>query len=81
MKSELNPDAIHDQIFAELNRSLDLAATRIRAFSAEHLNHPRIVGRQQMSSTVNGLVVHVADHAQRHVGQAITTAQIAKRRA
>jgi hypothetical protein len=27
---------------------------------------------------VAGLLVHVADHAQRHVGQAITTAKIVR---
>jgi hypothetical protein len=72
MKSELNPDATRDQLFAELNQALDLAATRIRAFSTEALATTRTVG---------GLLVHVADHAQRHVGQAITTAKIIKRNA
>jgi uncharacterized damage-inducible protein DinB len=78
MKSELAPDATRDQLFAELNQSLESAAKRIRAFSVEALNQPRTVGRQQMPTTVAGLVVHVADHAQRHVGQAITTAKIVK---
>jgi uncharacterized damage-inducible protein DinB len=31
-----------------------------------------------MPTTVAGLLVHVADHAQRHVGQAITTAKIVR---
>jgi len=79
MKSELTPDATRDQLFAELNESLDKAAARIRAFSPETLNQPRTVGRQQMPTTVAGLVVHVADHAQRHVGQAISTAKIVTR--
>src|ERR1700690_406052 len=79
MKSELPPDATRDQLFAELNESLDKAAARIRAFSPETLNQPRTVGRQQMPTTVAGLVVHVADHAQRHVGQAISTAKIVTR--
>jgi uncharacterized damage-inducible protein DinB len=81
MKSELTPDATRDQLFTELNQSLESAAKRIRAFSEEALNQPRTVGRQQMPTTVAGLVVHIADHAQRHVGQAITTAKIVKRNA
>jgi uncharacterized damage-inducible protein DinB len=79
MKAELNPDATRDQLFAELTQSLDSAAIRIRAFSVDDLNQPRAVGRQQMPTTVAGLIVHVADHTQRHVGQAITTAKIVKR--
>jgi uncharacterized damage-inducible protein DinB len=81
MKSELNPDATHDQLFAELKQSLDSAAKRIREFSTEALAIPRTVGRQQMPTTVGGLLVHVADHTQRHVGQAITTAKIVRRSA
>jgi uncharacterized damage-inducible protein DinB len=81
MKSELAPDATRDQLFTELTESLDNAAARIRAFSPEDLNQPRTVGRQQMPTTVGGLVVHVADHTQRHVGQAITTAKIVERSA
>jgi len=29
-----------------------------------------------LPTTVGGLLVHVADHTQRHVGQAVTTAKI-----
>jgi len=81
MKSELAPDATRDELFAELNESLDKAAARIRAFTVDALNQPRTVGRQQLPTTVAGLVVHVAEHAQRHVGQAITTAKIVTRSA
>jgi uncharacterized damage-inducible protein DinB len=81
MKSELTPDATRDQLFTELTEALDKAAVRIRAFSVEDLNQPRTVGRQQMPTTVAGLVIHVADHIQRHVGQAITTAKIVTRSA
>lgn len=76
MKSELNPGASREEVFAELKNGLQLHATRIRSFTAEQLVLPRMVGRQQMPTTVAGLLVHVADHAQRHVGQAITTAKI-----
>ena len=81
MKSELTPGATRDQLFAELNQRLDSAATRIRAFSTEALTIMRTVGRQQIPATVAGLLVHVADHTQRHIGQAITTAKIVKRNA
>jgi uncharacterized damage-inducible protein DinB len=81
MKSELNPDATRDQLFAELNQALDAAAKRIRPFSTEALAATRTVGRQQMPTTVAGILVHVADHTQRHVGQAITTAKIVTRSA
>lgn len=76
MKAEMNPGATCTQLFAELDAALASAAARIRAFSTEGLVQARTVGRQQLPTTVAGLLVHVADHTQRHVGQAITTAKI-----
>ena len=78
MKSELDPGARREQVFSELNRALRIGADRIRSFAPENLCDRRTVGRQQMPTTVAGLLVHVADHTQRHVGQAITTAKIVK---
>lgn len=78
MKAELEPGATRREVFAELDAALERSAARVKAFSVESLSTPRGVGRQQMPTTIAGLLVHVADHAQRHVGQAIVTAKIAK---
>jgi uncharacterized damage-inducible protein DinB len=78
MKQELEPGAVKDALFAELADGLKSAMERIHAFPPERLSEPRAVGRQQMPTTVAGLIIHVADHAQRHVGQAVTTAKIIK---
>ena len=40
------------------------------------LDDSRGVGRAQLPSTVRGLLTHAAEHAQRHVGQIVTTAKI-----
>ncbi len=76
LKSEPNPGASHDELFAELSAALAKSATRIRNFSHAELEHARIVGRNQLQTTLGGLLVHVAEHTQRHVGQAVTTAKI-----
>ena len=76
MKSEMDPGATRDQVFAEFNRALQDAVARVQAFSPDDFSHPRSIGRQQLPTTLGGLLVHVADHTQRHVGQAITTAKI-----
>lgn len=78
MKAELNSAATREELFAELNQAMASAMARVRAFAPETLAESRTVGRQQMPTTVAGLLIHVADHAQRHVGQAITTAKIVK---
>lgn len=40
------------------------------------LLQPRFVGRQQLPSTVLGLLFHAAEHASRHTGQVVTTAKL-----
>lgn len=76
MKSELDPGAVSGSLFAEFSEQLDRAGARIRAIGSSRLEEPRTVGRKELPTTVGGLLVHVADHTQRHVGQAITTAKI-----
>jgi uncharacterized damage-inducible protein DinB len=76
LQSELEGNATRAELFAELEAALARAAIRIRPFDANHLPEPRPVGTKLLPTTVGGLLVHVADHTQRHVGQAITTAKI-----
>ncbi|GAC1636481.1 MAG: hypothetical protein NVS9B14_15360 [Candidatus Acidiferrum sp.] len=63
-------------ILEELHKALDHAAQRIRNLAGTGLELPRVVGRQQLPTTVGGLLVHIADHTQRHTGQIITTAKL-----
>jgi uncharacterized damage-inducible protein DinB len=80
MKQELEPGATREALFAELASGFQAAGERIRAIPPERLSEPRMVGRQEIPTTVAGLVIHVGDHTQRHVGQGITTAKIIKSR-
>jgi uncharacterized damage-inducible protein DinB len=76
MKSELDASAKHEELFEELNAVLRTSAERIRAFDLTRLDDQREVGQQKLPTTLGGLLVHLADHTQRHVGQAITTSKI-----
>jgi hypothetical protein len=76
MKSELDPGATRNELLAELVVGFSKSVRRIRAFSVPRLQEERYVGKKQLPSSVGGLLVHIADHTQRHVGQAITTAKI-----
>jgi hypothetical protein len=76
LKSELSPGASRGELFAELSAALATSASRIRSFSHADLEALRSVGRNKLPTTLGGLLVHIADHTQRHVGQAITTAKI-----
>ena len=76
LKNELTPDAIRHDLFAELNTTLAKCATRIAQIDTARSDELRYVGNKQLPTTVGGLLVHIADHTQRHVGQAITTTKI-----
>ena len=75
LKSEPEP-GVHDRLFVELDAALRRSSERVRALAASDLQAPRSVGKKQLPSTLAGLLVHIAEHTQRHVGQAITTAKI-----
>jgi uncharacterized damage-inducible protein DinB len=76
LKSEAHTGATHQEVFAEFRQAIATSALRVRALAATDLDQPRGVGRKQLPTSVGGLLVHVADHTQRHVGQAITTAKV-----
>lgn len=76
LKSEMELGAKAEQVLAELQTVLAQAAERIRTISPEEYEELRGVGREMLPSTVGGLMVHCAEHTQRHVGQAITTAKV-----
>lgn len=76
MKTELEPGATGEELFSELDAVLSRSAARVRALAAADFAAQRSVGKKQLPTTLGGLLVHVADHTQRHVGQAITTAKL-----
>lgn len=76
LREETDLGASRDALFAELVSALTQSALRIRALALTDLEQPRTVGQKGLPTTVGGLLVHVADHTQRHVGQAVTTAKI-----
>jgi uncharacterized damage-inducible protein DinB len=76
MKAEMESRGSRNELMAELVVAIAKSGRRIRAFSGQQMQEERLVGKKQLPTSVGGLLVHVADHTQRHVGQAITTAKI-----
>ena len=61
-------EAFHIQV----ERTLE----QLRATEDSVLTQARAVGRGRLPSTVLGLLVHAAEHVQRHVGQLLVTVRI-----
>ncbi|MGA3235951.1 MAG: DinB family protein [Bryobacteraceae bacterium] len=70
---ETGPD--RDALLAELDRVFREAEAVVRQIDPATLAQPREVGRQRLPTTVIGLLTHIAEHTQRHVGQAISAAK------
>ena len=78
MKTEKQPGASREQLLGELDSLLRQAEKIVRALDPASLSEPREVGRKLLPTTVAGLLSHIAEHAQRHVGQAISAAKLAR---
>jgi uncharacterized damage-inducible protein DinB len=65
-------------LLREFGKSIARASERIRGFIRADLEAERFVGRKRLPTTLGGLLVHVAEHTQRHAGQMVTTAKIVK---
>src|SRR4051794_24327541 len=65
-------------LVAAFERQVGHALAQLRETRESTLLETRGVGRLQLPSTVVGLLVHAAEHTQRHVGQIVPTARIAR---
>jgi hypothetical protein len=79
LKKETDPSGMTlAELLAEVDEMLTDAERRIRSIRADMLAEPRYIGKKRLPSTVLGILVHVAEHTQRHLGQAVTTAKLAR---
>jgi hypothetical protein len=71
-----DPPADASDLTAAFGDRVLRAIAQFRATDPATLGDARAVGRGRLPSTVGVLLFHAAEHAQRHAGQAITTARI-----
>ena len=60
----------------DFEAGLTEAGRRICNLPLMELDEPRSVGSKRLQVTLAGLLTHLADHTQRHAGQAVTTAKV-----
>ncbi|HUS08453.1 MAG TPA: DinB family protein [Bryobacteraceae bacterium] len=78
LQSEMEAGAGGEELRGDLRDVLDRSAQIIRNIQPGGFEVWRAVGRKGLPATVGGLLVHIAEHTQRHVGQAIVTAKVVK---
>jgi hypothetical protein len=72
----MEPGASRSELLTHIEFVLSKVEQLYRALAPATFGDARTVGRKQLPTTVIGLLIHIAEHTQRHVGQAIITAKI-----
>lgn len=76
LRSEMIPGASLSELLTEMDAVFQGVVQKVELLDAIAITENRGVGRKQLPTTVIGLLVHIAEHTQRHVGQAILTAKV-----
>jgi hypothetical protein len=64
------------QLMKQVESALQQTEAVLCAIDPATYADARYVGRERIPTTVIGLAIHIAEHTQRHCGQAITTANL-----
>jgi uncharacterized damage-inducible protein DinB len=76
LQTEMESEAGREATFMEFAKAMEVSVDRVLAILPDSYEETRGVGQKMLRSTVGGLLVHCAEHTQRHVGQAVTTAKV-----
>jgi hypothetical protein len=76
LQAERTPGASREQLMTLVESALSRTEAALRRIDPAAYATPRYVGRRRIPTTVIGLAIHIAEHTQRHCGQAITTAKL-----
>ena len=79
LRAEKEPSGTgRDELLGALDDAFRRAEGVVRALDPAVLAEARTVGRKRLPTTVIGLLTHIAEHTQRHVGLAIAAARWAR---
>ena len=86
LASELTARRGREEMLAEFTQKMAEAIARVRVLGLQDLGlqdlglqdleAQRFVGRKRVATSLGGLLVHVAEHTARHVGQMVSTANL-----
>ena len=78
LRQELSGSEDLASLLAVVEQSLSHSEDRLRQLDPASIYDARSVGRRALPTTVIGLLVHLAEHTQRHLGQAVTLSRLAR---
>jgi hypothetical protein len=78
LKSESNPGESVPELLTGVDQALARYEGLVRALDPVRFGEIREVGRQRLQTTAISLAIHIAEHGQRHAGQATSAARLAR---
>jgi len=66
------------ELIARVYAAFDRYDRIVSQLTPQDFGATREVGRKKLQTTAIGLAIHIAEHGQRHVGQAISAAKLAQ---
>lgn len=78
LSSEHDGEGHLDELLRLVDDELTRAENELRGIDPGSLYDERTVGRKALPTTVLGLIVHICEHTQRHLGQAILLTKMLK---
>lgn len=78
LRSEQEPGASFKELMNLLEIEFHRAEDIVRAIPPTSYQERRTVGRKQLPTTVGGLIIHISEHTQRHLGQAIIASKLVR---
>lgn len=78
LKHEADPGAPLAELLARLEDQFLYAEAIVKALDPRTWTDARTVGRKALPTTVGGLVHHMAEHSQRHLGELIVTVKLVR---
>ena len=72
------PGAARENLLTAMDTAMRQSEAAMRDFDGARFGDPREVGRKRLPTTAIGLMIHLAEHTQRHAGAAITMCRLVK---
>ncbi|HYA18261.1 MAG TPA: DinB family protein [Bryobacteraceae bacterium] len=76
LKNEAEPGEDAASLLARIDTALDRYESLLRSLMPDQFATIREIGRRRLQTTAIGLAIHIAEHGQRHTGQATSIAKI-----
>jgi hypothetical protein len=75
---EASGDEAPAELIHQIDAAFDIYKALVTALRPEDYSSPRYVGRARIPVTAISLAIHIVEHGQRHVGQAISAAKLVR---